>query len=151
MEFSKQFTAEWFCSALVYDQLLLLAYLLWIPPMSMSDAASGWAGWALAQPEFGSSVTLLQPGGQIMPTTLLLPHPDLKTQRHLWLICFLIYAYLNILAQSQILGTVSRSHPSSRNHDNNKRNRNSWNKGFRIGCWIPCSVFSSKYYPLQIL
>ena len=28
-------------------------------------------------------LTLLQPGGQIMPTTLLLAHPDLKTQRHL--------------------------------------------------------------------
>ena len=27
--------------------------------------------------------TLLQPGGQIMPTTLLLAHPDFKTQRHL--------------------------------------------------------------------
>ena len=29
--------------------------------------------------------TLLQPGGQIMPTTLLLAHPDLKTQRQLWI------------------------------------------------------------------
>ena len=29
-----------------------------------SAAASGWAGWALAHPEFGSSVYyLLQPGG----------------------------------------------------------------------------------------
>ena len=27
--------------------------------------------------------TLLQPGGQIKPTTLLLAHPDLKTQWHL--------------------------------------------------------------------
>ena len=32
---------------------------------------------------FGVQLTLLQPGGQIMPTTLLLAHPDLKTQRHL--------------------------------------------------------------------
>ena len=31
----------------------------------------------------GVQLTLLQPGGQIMPTTLLLAHPDLKTQRHL--------------------------------------------------------------------
>ena len=30
-------------------------------------------------------LTLLQPGGQIMPTTLLLAQPDLKTQRHLWI------------------------------------------------------------------
>ena len=47
--------------------------------MEISDAASGCAGWALAHPEFGSSVTLFQPGGQIMTTTLLLAHPDLKT------------------------------------------------------------------------
>ena len=33
----------------------------------------------------GGQLTLLQPGGQIMPTTLLLAHPDLKTQRHLCL------------------------------------------------------------------
>ena len=31
----------------------------------------------------GAHLTLLQPGGQIMPTTLLLVHPDLKTERHL--------------------------------------------------------------------
>jgi hypothetical protein len=31
--------------------------------------------------------TLLQPGGQIMPTTLLLAYLDLKTQRHLC-ICY---------------------------------------------------------------
>ena len=29
MEFLKQFTAELFCSALVYDQLPQLAYILW--------------------------------------------------------------------------------------------------------------------------
>ena len=29
----------------------------------------------------GVKLTLLQPGGQIMLTTLLLAHPDLKTQR----------------------------------------------------------------------
>ena len=28
---------------------------------------------------FGVQLTLLQPGGQIVPTTLLLAHPDLKT------------------------------------------------------------------------
>ena len=49
-----------------------------------SAAASGWAGWALAHPEFGSSVNpITTRGGQIMPTTLLLAHPDLKTQRQL--------------------------------------------------------------------
>ena len=42
--------------------------------MQYSDAASGWAGWNL-----GVQLTLLQPGGQIMPNTLLLAHPDLKT------------------------------------------------------------------------
>ena len=31
----------------------------------------------------GVQLTLLQPGGQIMPATLLLAHPDLKIQRHL--------------------------------------------------------------------
>ena len=30
-----------------------------------------------------AQLTLLQPGGQIMPTTLLLAHPDLKSQRQL--------------------------------------------------------------------
>ena len=35
--------------------------------------------------KLGVQLTLLQPGGQIMPTTLLLAHPDLKTQRQLWL------------------------------------------------------------------
>ena len=33
--------------------------------------------------KLGVQLTLLQPVGQIMPTTLLLAHPDLKTQRHL--------------------------------------------------------------------
>ena len=31
-------------------------------------------------------LTLLAPGGQIMPTTLLLAHPDLKTQRHILIV-----------------------------------------------------------------
>ena len=51
-----------------------------------SAAASGWAGWALAHPEFGSSVNPITTRGQIMPTTLLLAHPDLKTQRQLCII-----------------------------------------------------------------
>ena len=42
------------------------------------DYSAAASVWALAHPELGSS------GGQIMPTTLLLAHPDLKTQRHLW-------------------------------------------------------------------
>ena len=49
-----------------------------------SDAGSGLAGWVLAHPEFGSSVNPITTRGQIMPTILLLAHPDLKTQRHLW-------------------------------------------------------------------
>ena len=48
-----------------------------------SDATSGWAGWTLAHPEFWSSVNSITTMGQIMPTTLLLVHPDLKTQWHL--------------------------------------------------------------------
>ena len=48
-----------------------------------SYAVSGWSGWALAHPEFGSSVTLLQAGGHSMPTTLVLARPDLETLRHL--------------------------------------------------------------------
>ena len=34
--------------------------------------------------KLGVQLTLLQPKGQIMPTTLLLVHSDLKTQWHLW-------------------------------------------------------------------
>ena len=54
-------------------------------PCLSSAAASGWAGWALAHPEFGSSVNPIttRGGGKNMPTTLLLAHLDLKTQRHL--------------------------------------------------------------------
>ena len=48
-----------------------------------SDADSKWAEWVLAHPEFRSSVNPITTRGQIMPTTLLLAHPDLKTQRHL--------------------------------------------------------------------
>ena len=43
-----------------------------------SDAASGWAGWALAHPN-GLSVTPFQPGKQSIPTALLIAHPELKT------------------------------------------------------------------------
>jgi hypothetical protein len=44
-----------------------------------SDAVSGWA-------EFGRSVNPSPTEGQIMPTTLLLAHPDLKALRHLGII-----------------------------------------------------------------
>ena len=44
-----------------------------------SDAPSGWAGWALVHPEFGSSVNPITTRGQIMATPLLLAYPDLKT------------------------------------------------------------------------
>ena len=40
---------------------------------------SGWARWALAHPEFGVSVNPIPIRGQIMPTTLLLADPDLKS------------------------------------------------------------------------
>ena len=49
------------------------------PDLNIRDAASGWAKRALAHLEFGSSVNPITTGGQIMPTPLLLAHPDLKT------------------------------------------------------------------------
>ena len=58
--------------------LSLLLYSTYI-----SDAVTRWAGWALVHSEFVSSVNSIPTRGQIMPTTLLLAHPDLKTQRHL--------------------------------------------------------------------
>ena len=42
----------------------------------LSDTVSG---WALAQPDFGSSVNPIPTRGQILPTKLLLAHLDLKT------------------------------------------------------------------------
>ena len=51
--------------------------------ISVSAAASGWAGWALAHPELGGSVSPITTRGKIMPTSLLLARPDSKTQRHL--------------------------------------------------------------------
>ena len=42
--------------------------------LSFNDAAGGWARWALAHPEFGSSVhPILTWGGQIIPTHYWLP------------------------------------------------------------------------------
>ena len=63
-------------------------YSLFMPlqyryPIYFSAAASKWAGWALAHPEFGSSINPITTRGQIMSTTLLLAHLALKTQRHL--------------------------------------------------------------------
>ena len=49
----------------------------------VSAAASGWAGWALAHPEFGSSVNPITTRGADYAHPLLLAHQDLKTQRHL--------------------------------------------------------------------
>ena len=37
------------------------------------------AGWALVHLKSGSSVNPITTGGQIIPTILLLAHPDLKT------------------------------------------------------------------------
>ena len=37
-----------------------MVFFSWI---SSSDTASGWAGWALAHPEFGSSVNPITTGG----------------------------------------------------------------------------------------
>ena len=51
-------------------------------PNTHSDAVSRWVGWALAHPELRSSINPIPTraaGGQIMPTKLLLAHPDLKT------------------------------------------------------------------------
>ena len=46
--------------------------------LQISDAVSRWAGWATQNLEV--LLTPFQPGarGQIMPTTFLLAHPDLK-------------------------------------------------------------------------
>ena len=65
--------------ALLQSDRMFLYFMIY----SAATSGCGWAGWAIAHPEFGSSVTLLQPGGQIMPYELLLAHPDLKTHRHL--------------------------------------------------------------------
>ena len=43
------------------------------------DVISGWAEWVLAHLEFRSSVNPIPTKGQIMPTTLLFAHLDLKT------------------------------------------------------------------------
>ena len=58
------------CAHLKLDAIMIL---------KCSDVVSGWVGWALAYPVFGSSVIpYSNQVGQIMPTTLLLAHPDLK-------------------------------------------------------------------------
>ena len=44
-----------------------------------SDAASGWAGWALAHPKFANAVNTITTRGADY-ATLLLAHPDLKNQ-----------------------------------------------------------------------
>ena len=45
------------------------------------DVVSGWGGWALAHPEFGSQFTLFQPGGgaDYAHHITECPPPDLKT------------------------------------------------------------------------
>ena len=50
-------------------------------------------------------LTLFQPGGQIMPTTLLLAYPDLKTYRHLWFNEIYEQEFLIIARISQTRGT----------------------------------------------
>ena len=45
--------------------------------MSVMPLAGGQSG--LQPRNLGVQLTLFQPGGQIVPTTLLLAHPDLKT------------------------------------------------------------------------
>ena len=52
-------------------------------PYSVMPLDGGQGGLQLTR-NLGVQLTLLQPGGQIMPTILLLEHPDLKTQRHHW-------------------------------------------------------------------
>ena len=56
--------------------------MLELATLQYSDATSGWAGWALAHSEFWSLVNPITTRGQIMPPTLLLAHPNLKTQRY---------------------------------------------------------------------
>ena len=49
---------SYFSISFPYEPLIIWTFLDHI-----SDVASGWAGWARAHPKFGSSWTLLQPGG----------------------------------------------------------------------------------------
>ena len=50
----------------------------------------------------GVQLTLLQPGGQIVPTTLLLANRDLKNQRQL---CILTFKVINFKAKIDIFLT----------------------------------------------
>jgi hypothetical protein len=65
-------------------QYMLSPALYFIISYVYSAAASAVGGQGKPTRNLGAQLTLLQPGGQIMPTTLLLAHPDLKSQRHLW-------------------------------------------------------------------
>ena len=57
-------------TTIIVQQLFLLTNIHAYLNLNTVMPFSGWAGWAL---------TLFQPGGQIMPTALLLAHPDLTT------------------------------------------------------------------------
>ena len=75
---------EWYCTLKIWISGIIGNWQLDVNLFSyLSDAASRWAARALVHPEFWSSVNPEGGGGHIMPTTLLLAHSDLKTQRHL--------------------------------------------------------------------
>ena len=61
----------WFELNLLADKEVKIYYI--------NDAASGWAGWALAHLESGSSVNRIITRGTNLSTVLLLAHPDLKS------------------------------------------------------------------------
>ena len=48
-----------------------------------SDVASGWAGWALAHPEFGSSVNPITTKGADHAHHITASPPGFENQRHL--------------------------------------------------------------------
>ena len=76
-----------------YSFLLITALLFLVMPL-----ADGQGGLYPIR-NLGVQLTLLQPGVQIMPTKLLLAHPDLKTQWHLcnmYYVDFLVRYYIAI-------------------------------------------------------
>ena len=54
-------------------------------PIAVMPLAGGQGGLYPTR-NLGVQLSLLQPGGQIIPTTLLLAHPDLKTKWHLCIV-----------------------------------------------------------------
>ena len=80
-----------------------IAHIIIKPPLSHNTVLPlvGAQGRLKSTRNLGVQLTPLQPGGQIMPTTLLLAHPDLKTQRHLWSFYFGGLKLVRFLAKTE--------------------------------------------------